>query len=270
MRFGSRRRYSSAVAGLIDRSCLTAEGVDAAALLQSLLSNDVELAQPGGGVYALLLTPKARVIADIELFNVDGGYVLACPPGRADEVLNAVLRARFRRKVDLQLSPHAVVWGEAAGALATLHTPAGPHRLLVAAPGDAEPAQAWELARVEAGMPRYGREFDDGTMPAEAGLVPLAISFSKGCYPGQEPVARLQYRGHANRGLRGLELQGDLPAAGEPVVLDDRDVGRLTSPVESPRFGPISLAVLRREVADGDRVTVAGTPAIVRPLPFAA
>ncbi|MDX6550966.1 MAG: hypothetical protein QOJ31_1650 [Gaiellales bacterium] len=270
MPFVSPRRYSSGVAGLVDRSCLTAEGVDAAALLQSLLSNDVELAQPGGGVYALLLTPKARVIADIELFNVDGGYVLACPPGRADEVLGAVLRARFRRTVELQLSPHAVVWGEAAGALATLPTPAGPHRLLASAPAAAEPVQAWELARVEAGMPRYGREFDDGTMPAEAGLVPLAISFSKGCYPGQEPVARLQYRGHANRGLRGLELQGDLPAAGEPVVLGDREVGRLTSPVDSPRFGPISLAVLRREVADGDRVTVAGTPAIVRALPFAA
>jgi folate-binding Fe-S cluster repair protein YgfZ len=107
-------------------------------------------------------------------------------------------------------------------------------------------------------------------MPAEAGLVPLAISFSKGCYPGQEPVARLQYRGHANRGLRGLELEAGLPAGGEPVMAGDREVGRVTSPIQSPRFGPISLAVLRREVADGDRVTVSGVRAVVRPLPFAA
>jgi tRNA-modifying protein YgfZ len=258
------------MASLVDRSCLTAEGPDASLLLQSLLTNDVEQAQPGGGVYALLLTPKARVIADIELFNVDGRYVLACPPGRADEVLHAIVRARFRRKVELQLSSHAVVWGDAAGSLATLATPAGPHHLLDSVPPDADAADAWELARVEAGMPRYGREFDDGSMPAEAGLVPLAISFSKGCYPGQEPVARLQYRGRANRGLRGLELESGLPVAGALVMAGEREVGRITSPVESPRFGPISLAVLRREVADGDRVTVSGEPAIVRPLPFAA
>ena len=258
------------MASLVDRSCLTAQGPDASLLLQSLLTNDVERAQPGGAVYALLLTPKARVIADIELFNVDGRYVLACPPGRADEVLHAIVRARFRRKVELQLSSHAVVWGDADGSLATLATPAGPHHLLDSVPPDADSADAWELARVEAGMPRYGREFDDGSMPAEAGLVPLAISFSKGCYPGQEPVARLQYRGRANRGLRGLELESGLPAAGALVMAGDREVGRVTSPVESPRFGPISLAVLRREVADGDRVTVSGEPAIVRPLPFAA
>ena len=258
------------MASLVDRSCLTAEGPDASLLLQSLLTNDVEQAQPGGGVYALLLTPKARVIADIELFNVDGRYVLACPPGRAEEVLHAIVRARFRRKAELQLSSHAVVWGAAAGSLATLATPAGPHHLLDSAPPDADSADAWELARVEAGMPRYGREFDDGSMPAEAGLVPLAISFSKGCYPGQEPVARLQYRGRANRGLRGLELESGLPAAGALVMAGDREVGRVTSPVKSPRFGPISLAVLRREVADGDRVTVSGEPALVRPLPFAA
>ncbi len=258
------------MSSLVDRSCLTAEGPDAAVLLQSLLSNDVALAQPGGAVYALLLTAKARVIADIELFNVAGSYVLACPTGRAEDVLDVILRARFRRKAELQLSHHAVVWGEAAGALATLETPAGPHRLVEAAGEEVEPGKWWELARVEAGMPRYGREFDEATMPAEAGLVPLAISFSKGCYPGQEPVARLQYRGHANRGLRGLGLEGELPAAGSAVLLDDREVGRITSPVDSPRFGPISLAVLRREVADGDRVTVAGASAIVRPLPFAA
>jgi folate-binding protein YgfZ len=258
------------MASLVDRSCLTAEGPDASVLLQSLLSNDVDLAGPGGGVYALLLTPKARVIADIELFNVDGGYVLACPPGRADEVLHAIMRARFRRKVELRLSSHAVVWGDAADALASLATPAGPHHLLGSVPSGVDPPGAWELARVEAGMPLYGREFDGGSMPAEAGLVPLAISFGKGCYPGQEPVARLQYRGRANRGLRGLELGSGLPAAGELVMSEGREVGRLTSPVESPRFGPISLAVLRREVADGDRVTVAGEHAVVRPLPFAA
>jgi tRNA-modifying protein YgfZ len=258
------------MAALLDRTCLTASGPDAAALLQSLLSNDVDAAAPGGGVYALLLTPKARVIADIELFNTGEGYVLACPPGRADLVEQTIMRARFRRKVELAQSSHAVVWGDAAEALATLDTPAGPHRLLAALPGSADPSDAWELARIEAGLPAFGHEFTEDSMPAEAGLVPLAVSFTKGCYPGQEPVARLQYRGHANRGLRGLALSGPLPEPGASVLAGEREIGHVGSAVVSPRFGPISLAVLRREVADGDEVTVDGCSAQVRALPFAA
>ena len=255
---------------LLDRSCIEATGPDAGALLQSLLSNDVDAARPGGGVYALLLTPKARVISDLELFNTGQGYVLACPPDRAQLVLESIVRARFRRKVDLAPSPHAVVWGEAEHVLASLDTPAGPHRLLASAPDGAGPADAWEVARVEAGLPAFGRDFGEDSMPAEAGLVPLAVSFTKGCYPGQEPVARLQYRGHANRGLRGLALSGPLPEPGAAVLAGDREVGRAGSAVQSPRFGPISLAVLRREVEDGAEVTVAGAAARVRPLPFAA
>jgi folate-binding protein YgfZ len=258
------------MATLLDRECLRAEGPDVTPFLQSMLSNDVSLAQPGGGVYALLLTPKARVIADVEVYNADDAYLLAVPAGRRDEVLGALLRARFRRKVDLAPAGHAVVWGDVDGALATLVTPAGPHRLVAAPPDGLEPAAAWELARVEAGLPAYGREFDDSTMPAEAGLVELAVSFTKGCYPGQEPIARLHYRGHANRGLRGLELAGDLPEPGAAVEREGREVGHATSPVVSPRLGPISLAVLRREVADGDEVTVSGVTARVRSVPFAA
>jgi tRNA-modifying protein YgfZ len=258
------------VASLLDRQCLRAEGPDATAYLQSMLSNDVALAQPGGAVYALLLTPKARVIADVEVYNLGDAYMLAVPAVRRDEALGALVRSRFRRKVDFAPADHAVVWGDADGALATLDTPAGPHHLVTSPPAALEPVSAWELARVEAGLPAYGREFDDSSMPAEAGLVDLAVSFTKGCYPGQEPVARLHYRGHANRGVRGLEIAGDLPDPGASVQVDGREVGRATSPVLSPRLGAISLAVLRREVADGDEVQVAGATARVTPLPFAA
>jgi folate-binding protein YgfZ len=259
------------MASLLERRCITAAGPDAGTLLQSLLSNDVDAAAPGGGVYGLLLTAKARVIADVELFNTGDGYVLACPANRTGEVEQAIMRARFRRKVDLAPSPHVVVWGDVAGSLATLQTPAGPHRLLAGPVDGLEPADAWELARIEAGLPAFGREFDEGSMPAEAGLVPLAVSFTKGCYPGQEPVARLHYRGHANRGLRGLELlDGALPPPGTAVTAGGREVGRAGSAVMSPRFGSIALAVLRSKVADGDEVSVDGSAARVRPLPFAA
>ena len=97
--------------------------------------------------------------------------------------------------------------------------------------------EAYDVLRVEAGMPRFGAEIDEQVMPAEAGVVDRAVSFTKGCYIGQEPVARLHYRGHANRGLRSILLDGALPAAGATVEVEGREVGRITSAVESPTIG---------------------------------
>ena len=180
------------------------------------------------------------------------------------------MRSRFRRKVELEPSAHAVVWGDADDALATLDTPIGPYRLIAEPPADRGDEAAWETARIEAGIPRYGREFDGDTMPAEAGLDERAVSFSKGCYPGQEPVARLHYRGHPNRGVRGLAFRGD--GAPEAAARGGRrrasEVGRVTSPAVSPRYGSIALAVLRREVPDGAEVDAGGVAGVVKGLPF--
>jgi folate-binding protein YgfZ len=134
-----------------------------------------------------------------------------------------------------------------------------------------------EILRVEHGRPRYGVDMDDTVMPAEAGIVDRAVSFKKGCYVGQETVARLHWKGKPNRHLRGLRL-GSPAAAGDPVVVtqDDgtpREVGRVGTAIVSPRLGPLALAILRREVAPGDRVTVgeagAGAEADVVAPPFA-
>jgi folate-binding protein YgfZ len=257
---------------VLDRAFVRASGPDAVAYLQSMVSNDVEAVAPGQGTYALLLTPKARVIADLEVFRLDDDLVLACPPQAAGDVLETLVRARFRKKVALDPAQYALVWGDAAGdgALAQLETPAGVERLLPAPPGNGAATEAdWELARIEAGMPRFGHEFDASSMPAEAGLETRAISFTKGCYPGQEPVARLHYRGHANRGVRGVRFDGALVEAGTEVAVDGSTVGRVTSAVESPRFGPIGLSILRREVEDGARGDAGGVPLTVVPLPFA-
>jgi tRNA-modifying protein YgfZ len=232
------------------------------------VSNDVEAIAAGGGAYALLLTPKARVIADLEVFNTGAELVLACPPEARDDLVDVLVRARFRKKVELGPAAGAVVWGDADGALATLDTPIGPYRLVEEAP-PGNGAGDWEVARIEAGIPRFGHEFGPDSMPAEAGLVERAVSFTKGCYPGQEPIARLHYRGHANRGLRGLAFRRGLPQPGAAISTDDREVGRVTSVAESPRFGAIGLAVIRREVADRQKVAAGGHPAVVRPLPFA-
>jgi folate-binding protein YgfZ len=231
-----------------------------------MLSNQIEGLQAGAGVYALLLTPKARVISDMEVLNAGDELVIACPAETRDEVAATLLRTRFRKKLEIEPAAYALVWSDTDEAVAAMQTPAGPVSL-VRAPGPEGGVAEWEVARVEAGMPRFGHEFDVDSMPAEAGLLERAVSFTKGCYPGQEPIARLHYRGHANRGLRGLRLE-EPAAPGAAVVAGDRDVGRLTSFVDSPRFGRIGLGVLRREVRDGERVTADGAPATVSPLPF--
>ncbi|MGN6378930.1 MAG: hypothetical protein ACTHNU_08275, partial [Gaiellales bacterium] len=113
------------MAVVLDRACLRAFGPDTLAFAQSMLSNDVEALGSGDGVYALLLTPKARVVADMEVFRVGDELVLACPSDARDTVAETLVRARFRKKVEFEPSPLVVVWGDGAGALAGLDTPAG-------------------------------------------------------------------------------------------------------------------------------------------------
>jgi folate-binding protein YgfZ len=128
---------------------------------------------------------------------------------------------------------------------------------------------AAEIVRVERGRPRYGLDLDETVIPQEAGLNGRAVSFTKGCYVGQETVARLHYRGKPNRHLRGLRLSA--PAApGEELHLGERSVGQLASVVDSPRLGPIALALVRREVAPGDMVSVGarGVSGEAAELPF--
>jgi folate-binding protein YgfZ len=127
-----------------------------------------------------------------------------------------------------------------------------------------------EALRVELGRPRYGVDLDDSVIPQEAGLNERAVSFSKGCYVGQETVARLYYRGKPNRHLRGLKLSG-AAGSGEPIRWGERQVGQLGSVAASPRFGPLALALVRREVPLGATVSVGDgdTTAEVVELPFA-
>jgi folate-binding protein YgfZ len=131
---------------------------------------------------------------------------------------------------------------------------------------------AVEALRIERGRPRYGIDLDDSVIPQEAGLNERAVSFTKGCYVGQETVARLYYRGKPNRQLRGLRLSGGA-SPGDELSFEGRVVGRLTSVAESPRVGPIALALVRREAPPGTHVAVGsgdreGRTAEVVELPF--
>ena len=125
------------------------------------------------------------------------------------------------------------------------------------------------MLRIEAGRPRFGAEMSAETMPAEAAIVEDAVSFTKGCYIGQEPVARLHYKGRPNRHLRGLQLSA--PAApGDELRLGEKTVGRVGSACLSPARGPLALAIVRREAAPGAELSVGehGITARVVDLPF--
>src|SRR5581483_2986580 len=199
------------------RSYVRVSGPDAEDLLQRLLSNDVS-APP---CEALLLTPKARVIAPLVVWRRGSeDFLLLTEPELGETVRAHLLRARFRARCEVELEHHSslVVFG-GEGAVPNLDY------------GEpAVSADELERMRILAGTPRFGRELDDRVLPAEAGLVERAVSFTKGCYPGQEPVARLHYRGHANRGLRVLRLEGgELPEYDAELTWEGKAVGRVTS-----------------------------------------
>jgi folate-binding protein YgfZ len=140
---------------------------------------------------------------------------------------------------------------------------------LLAAGAEPVTDEAAEIVRVESGRPRFGRDFDGKAMPAEAGVVERAVDFEKGCYIGQEPVARLHYRGKPNRRLVGLRLSGPAEQGGS-LRMGDREVGSIGSACVSPALGPIALAIVRREAEVGDRLEVGdgGVSAEVAELPF--
>ena len=231
-------------------------GPDAASYLQRMVSNDVEALDLGEACQALLLTAKARLIAPLTVLRRGmDDFLLLTEPTLGDRVAKELVRFRFAAKCSIEAEAHSstIVFGEAPpGSIPTHDYGVPAHELLDAEPtsGDAMPAEELERLRILARTPAWGRELDDRVLPAEAGLEERAISFTKGCYPGQEPIARLHYRGHPNRGLRVLELEGaDLPAYDAELTLDGKVVGRITSAiVDGDRI--LALAYVRREVTD--------------------
>ncbi len=214
------------------RDFVRVRGPDAAAHLQAMLSNDVEALGPGEACEALLLTPKARVIAPLVVLRRSADdFLLLTEPGLGERVRATLLRARFALRCELESEQHSsvVILGEADG------IPTADYGVPASEVLDAEIAPSisddeLEVLRIRAGTPRFGREIDDRVLPAEAGLERRAVSFEKGCYPGQEPVARQHYRGRVNRSLRVLEIEGEeLPEYDAELVWDDRVVGRVTS-----------------------------------------
>jgi folate-binding protein YgfZ len=229
------------------RAFVRVQGPDAEDFLQRMLSNDVSSADV---VDALLLTPKARVIAPVRVWRRGADdFLLLTEPDLGETLRGALLRGRFAAKCEIELEQHTstVVFGDASG-IANPDYGSAAIEVLDEAVEPTMDGDELELLRIRAGTPRFGHEIDDRVLPAEAGLVETAVSFTKGCFPGQEPIARLHYRGHANRGLRVLTWEGDeLPPPDAPAAYEGKDVGRITS---AARDGDrvVALAYVRVEV----------------------
>ena len=263
------------------------EGPDAASFLHGLLSNEVEGLSAGDVARALFLDAKGHVQVDLRVRR-DGedAFTLLTRPALADRLMELLERYHFSEDLEL-IGPEEVDMltvsggGDPAAVPAQFAVPGtlpGTVDLVVddagaavAALGAEEvPAEALEMARVAAGVPTVGVDTGPSTLVQEVGLQDQAVSFDKGCYLGQETVARVRYRGRVNRALRGLALASPPPEAGAAVTIDGREVGRLTSVVVTPDLGAIGLAVLRNEVAPDAAVDVEGAAArarVVR-LPF--
>ena len=239
------------------RAYVAVTGQDAATYLQRMVSNDVEALAPGEACQALLLTAKARLIAPLTVLRRGGDdFLILTDPSLGERVAAELVRFRFAAKCAIEAEEHVstIVLGDRppAGSIPTPEYGVPAYELIDAADAPAETLADAELERLRilARTPAWGRELDDRVLPAEAGLEEHAISFTKGCYPGQEPVARLHYRGHPNRGLRVLELEGDeLPVYDAELSLDGKAVGRITSAVPDGD-GVLALAYVRREVPD--------------------
>ncbi|MEA2441493.1 MAG: hypothetical protein QOH76_2917 [Thermoleophilaceae bacterium] len=300
-------RLTEAV-GLVDRSArgkLRLAGGEAADYLQGQVTNDVTSLAPGSGCYAALLNHKGKMLTDMRVLrDADGGdliWVDTEPEGLPALVRNASMfsigrdvrhedvtaayailsligpEARARLDDPPATSEHAFTHGEHGLYVATdLGVDVICRAEDAAAVGEAlgveaVAEEAAECLRIESGRPRFSIDVGTETIPQEAGLNERAVSFTKGCYVGQETVARLHYKGKPNRHLRGLRLAGPVQR-GDEIRLGERVVGEVGSATVSPAFGPIALAVVRREAEPGADVEVGGTSvaATVTQLPFAA
>ncbi len=217
-----------------------------------MVSNDVEGLSVGTACDALLLTAKARVIAPLRVLRrADDDFLVLTEPELGERVQSELQRMRFAARADIAPEEHES-WLILGGEEVLDERPAG----------DEATDEDFERWRIDAGMPRWGREIDDRVLPAEAGLDETHISFTKGCYPGQEPIARQRYRGKVNRRLRVLELEGDeVPAPDSELVKDGKVVGRVTSAVRG-----LALGYVRTEIPDDARLELGSQRARVRPI----
>jgi folate-binding protein YgfZ len=261
---------SGVAAVWLDRDLYRVSGPDAIGFLQGQLSQDVTALAVGSSAWSFVLQPQGKVDALVRVTRVDDdAVVIDVDGGYGESLLVRLKRFKLRTKAELDPLDWRVLGlrGPQAVAVAADLDGGGKAVLTVEAswPGLAGVdllgaeivvpegiplvgSDDYEAARIEAGVPRMGAELTERTIPAESGLIGRTVSFTKGCYTGQELVARIDSRGnHVPRYLRGLRLDDVVPA-GSRLTLEGKDVGWLTSVATSPTLGPVALGYVGRDV----------------------
>jgi hypothetical protein len=253
-------------------------GPDAVRFLNDLISQEIGTAEPGLVRRSFLLTPQGKLDHLIWVLRGDDEMGLLVDAGRGEDLAAKLGRYRIRVQVEISLS-EAGIWlvvgpyeqepgrwsGDRSALVADVSWPNLARTLVAGEKPDLAlmELEVYELSRIEAGEPVMGVDVTDSTIPQETGLVPESISFDKGCFLGQELVARLDSRGgRVNHHLRILRFDGDRPAVGAEVLKEGEPVGALTSAA-----GGAGLSLLRRGVEPGDTVVVGGVEAVVEAVP---
>jgi len=291
-----------------ERGKLALSGPEAKGFLAGQVTNDIEALDAGSGCYAAFLTHKGKMLGDLRVLDVGDELLLDTERVALQALFDMIRRFKIGYELQLHkrtvehgllslIGPDAAHVG-AAEELADVEHANAPVEIegivtiaartdtgvdLICDAADTDELaqtlgergamsiseQAAEIVRVERGRPRYGVDLDSSVIPQEAGLNERAVSFTKGCYVGQETVARLHYKGKPNRHPRGLRLSKPVPAGAE-LRLGERAVGRLSSTAVSPTYGPIGLGLVRREAEPGTSVSVGehGASAEIAELPF--
>jgi folate-binding protein YgfZ len=250
----------------LDREVVAASGPEAGAFLQGQLSQDVLALTDGGSAWSWVLAPTGKVDALVRVTRLSpDDWLLDTDAGWGEALLTRLNRFKLRTKVALEMRPWRVLglrgargapaesadgpdvvtapWPRFAGVDVIGESPTVPRGWPVL------PAGAFEAVRIAAGLPRMGAELTEKTIPAETGLIEWTVSFTKGCYTGQELIARIDSRGgHVPRHLRGLLLPADVRPGTELVDEDNRAAGTVTSAAVSASLGPVGLGYVRRAV----------------------
>ncbi len=248
----------------IDRGYVEVSGPDASDFLERMLSNEVATLAAGSSRPALLLTPKGRIIAPLRAVRTaeDTFLLVTDSSDLAGPVADSLLASRFASRCEIETRQ----WVGFVQLGGEREEPAVPipdfgveaWEAWRDRAADGEDTTELERLRIDAGTPAWGKELDESILPAEAGLDETHISFTKGCFPGQEPIARLRHRGHVNRRLRRLEV----PSAkvGDEIVWNDKVVGRVTSAADGRALGYV-----RTEVPEDGLLIIGGAQAKMRP-----
>lgn len=239
-------------------------GADSERFLNDLISQEIGGMRPGETRRSLLLGPQGKLDHILFVIKEDDRIGLVTDPGRGGQLASTLGRYRIRVDVEIQseTSPVWLVIGEGDGY--DVSWTGVPRRLVIGSRPDLAVGELdrFDELRIEAGEPRWGVDVDSGTIPEEAGVVDVSVDFTKGCYLGQELVARINSRGrNVPKRLRILELAEHV-GAGAGIVKADKDVGVLTS-VQ----GVNGIALVHRDVEPGDTVLVGGVEATVREIP---